>query len=113
MTSVPATSASSEYLGRLWVFRDVTNERAADRSKSEFVSMVSHELRTLLTSLIGFIELVLDGAGGEVNPVMERMLNKARTNGIRLSRLVAAWTFPGSNRGTWHFKRARFRCRVW
>ena len=32
---------------------------------------------------------MLDGAGGEVNPVMERMLNKARTNGIRLSRLVA------------------------
>lgn len=89
MTSAPATGANSEYLGRLWVFRDVTNERAADRSKSEFISMVSHELRTPLTSLTGFIELVLDGAGGEVKPPMERLLNKAYTNGVRLSRLVA------------------------
>ncbi|MCH7982940.1 MAG: CHASE domain-containing protein [Chloroflexi bacterium] len=89
MTSAPATSATSEYLGRLWVFRDVTNERTADRSKSEFISMVSHELRTPLTSLTGFIELVLDGAGGEVNPAMERLLKKAHANGIRLSRLVA------------------------
>jgi signal transduction histidine kinase len=89
MTSAPATSETSEYLGRLWVFRDVTNERTADRSKSEFISMVSHELRTPLTSLTGFIELVLDGTGGEVNPAMDRLLNKAHANGIRLSRLVA------------------------
>ncbi len=89
MTSAPATSDTSEYLGRLWVFRDVTNERMADRSKSEFISMVSHELRTPLTSLTGFIELVLDGAGGEVNQTMDRLLNKAHANGIRLSRLVA------------------------
>ena len=89
MTSAPATSGESEYLGRLWVFRDVTQERTVDRSKSEFVSMVSHELRTPLTSLTGFLELVLDGAGGEVNPGMERLLNKAHSNGLRLSRLVA------------------------
>jgi signal transduction histidine kinase len=89
MTSAPATSSSSEYLGRLWIFRDVTQERTVDRSKSEFVSMVSHELRTPLTSLTGFIELVLDGAGGDVNPGMERLLNKAHANGLRLSRLVA------------------------
>lgn len=89
MTSAPARSAASEYLGRLWVFRDVTQERTVDRSKSEFVSMVSHELRTPLTSLTGFIELVLDGAGGDVNPGMERLLTKAHDNGLRLSRLVA------------------------
>ena len=89
MTSAPATGDTSEYLGRLWVFRDVTQERTVDRSKSEFVSMVSHELRTPLTSLTGFIELVLDGAGGDVNPGMERLLNKAHANGLRLSRLVA------------------------
>ncbi len=88
MTSAPATSGTSEYLGRLWVFRDVTQERTVDQSKSEFVSMVSHELRTPLTSLTGFIELILDGAGGEVNPGMERLLHKAHTNGLRLSRLV-------------------------
>jgi signal transduction histidine kinase len=89
MTSAPALSGASEYLGRLWVFRDVTQERTVDKSKSEFVSMVSHELRTPLTSLTGFIELVLDGAGGEVTPNIDRLLRKAHSNGLRLSRLVA------------------------
>jgi signal transduction histidine kinase len=89
MTSAPATGGTSEYMGRLWVFRDVTQERTVDKSKSEFVSMVSHELRTPLTSLTGFIELVLDGAGGEVDPGIGRLLGKAHSNGLRLSRLVA------------------------
>ena len=89
LTSTPARSGESDYLGRLWVFRDVTQERTVDRSKSEFVSMVSHELRTPLTSLTGFRELVLDGAGGEMNPGMGRLLTKAHDNGMRLSRLVA------------------------
>ncbi|MEE8046318.1 MAG: ATP-binding protein, partial [Dehalococcoidia bacterium] len=89
MTSAPARGDDSEYMGRLWVFRDVTQERTVDKSKSEFVSMVSHELRTPLTSLTGFLDLVLDGAGGDVNPKMERLLNKAHDNGERLSRLVS------------------------
>jgi PAS domain S-box-containing protein len=89
MTSAPIIDDESAYLGRLWVYRDVTAEREADRTKTEFVSMVSHELRTPLTSLTGFVELVLDGAGGEIAPEGRRMLNIARANGERLTRLVS------------------------
>jgi len=89
LTSSPSTNDENEYLGRLWVFRDVTQERAVDRSKNEFVSMVSHELRTPLTSMTGFIELVLDGAGGDINQNTQRLLDKAYSNGMRLNRLVS------------------------
>lgn len=89
MTSAPVVDEESGYLGRLWVYRDVTAERDAERTKTEFVSMVSHELRTPLTSLTGFVELVLDGAGGEVGDEGRRMLNIAKTNGDRLTRLVS------------------------
>ncbi|NOZ60416.1 MAG: cell wall metabolism sensor histidine kinase WalK [Calditrichaeota bacterium] len=40
--------------------RDLTREKEIDRKKSEVVSMVSHELRSPLTSITGFSELLLD-----------------------------------------------------
>ena len=88
LNSVPVDDARREYAGRLWVFRDVTSERAAEEAKSTFVSMVSHELRTPLTSVIGFIDLAMDGAGEPVGEQTVKLLGTARSNAERLQRLV-------------------------
>jgi signal transduction histidine kinase len=88
LTSVPVTDQAGTYLGRLWVYRDVTSERAADKAKSVFVSMVSHELRTPLTSVIGFLDLALDEEGGRSAGKLTRYLDTARANAERLQRLV-------------------------
>ncbi len=42
--------------GRIFAFRDISNERAVEQMKSDFVATVSHELRTPLTSIYGFAE---------------------------------------------------------
>ena len=42
------------------VLRDITREKEIDRMKTELVSMVAHELRSPLTSISGFSELLLD-----------------------------------------------------
>jgi PAS domain S-box-containing protein len=47
-------------LGVVTVIRDVTKEKEADRIKTELVSMVAHELKSPLTSIYGFSELLLD-----------------------------------------------------
>jgi len=46
-----------------WIvyFRDITEEMAVDRMKSEFLSTAAHELRTPLASIHGFTELLLEG----------------------------------------------------
>ena len=87
-TSVPVTDADGNNRGRLWVYRDVTGERAAEQAKGVFVSMVSHELRTPLTSVIGFLELVISGAAGPITSESERLLGMARRSSDRLKRLV-------------------------
>src|SRR4029077_6177085 len=44
------------------VFHDVTKLKELERMRSEFVANVSHELKTPLTSILGFVETLKDGA---------------------------------------------------
>ena len=45
--------------GRIFAFRDISAERVVEQMKSEFVSNVSRELRSPLTSIYGFAETLL------------------------------------------------------
>jgi len=45
--------------GIVFVLRNVSDEKRLDRMKTQFLSMVSHELKTPLTSIQGFVELLL------------------------------------------------------
>ncbi|MEE4310523.1 MAG: ATP-binding protein [candidate division KSB1 bacterium] len=47
-------------IGIVTILRDVTREKEIDKMKTELVSMVAHELRSPLTSIAGFSELLLD-----------------------------------------------------
>ena len=82
------------FLGRLFVFRDVTHEREVDRMKTEFVSLVSHELRTPLTSIKGYTEMVLDGDTGEINQEAQEYLEIVFKNAELVSEFGAPQTIP-------------------
>lgn len=86
--STPVRTASGRYLGRLYVFRDVTREREVDRMKTEFISLVSHELRTPLTSIKGFVDLLIDGEAGDMGEEQREFLEIVKTNADRLIALI-------------------------
>ncbi len=77
-----------DFLGTVSIFRDITREVEVDRLKSEFVATVSHELRTPMTSIKGFVDLMLMGAAGEINEEQRHFLDIVRTNTTRLEILV-------------------------
>ena len=79
---------NAEFLGTVSVFRDVTAEVEAKRAKTEFVSTVSHELRTPMTSIKGYVELMLMGAVGELAEEQRRFLSIVKNNTDRLTSLV-------------------------
>jgi PAS domain S-box-containing protein len=56
--TAPVRDHEGELIGRIVVLRDVTDQRQAERLKSELVATVSHELRTPLASVLGFSELL-------------------------------------------------------
>ncbi|HXK42048.1 MAG TPA: response regulator [Anaerolineae bacterium] len=84
----PVISPIREFLGIVAAFRDITAEVEADRAKSEFVSTVSHELRTPMTSVKGYVDLLLMGATGPLTDIQVQFLNIIRNNTDRLTSLV-------------------------
>ncbi len=74
--------------GAVVVFRDVTQRREVDRLKNEFVSMVSHELKTPLTAIRGSLGLLAGGALGELPSAATRMVEIAMDSSERLTRMI-------------------------
>lgn len=59
-----------------------------ERLKSEFISIVSHELRTPLTALKNALDIILTGRTGEITASMEKFLDMAKRNSVRLSGII-------------------------
>jgi two-component system phosphate regulon sensor histidine kinase PhoR len=82
-----ATFAVDRAAGLVIVLHDITNLRRLERIRRDFVANVSHELKTPLTSIKGYLETLLDGAlYDETNNL--RFLQKIEHHVIRLSDLV-------------------------
>lgn len=70
------------------IARDISPVNAANRMRANFISMVSHDLRTPLNSINGFLEIVLDGMVGALNPKQEEFLAFALASTHQLMTLV-------------------------
>ncbi len=70
--------------------RDVTKEKEVDKAKTEFVSLASHQLRTPLSTINWYTEILLDGDGGEINEVQEKYLKEIYHGNQRMVDLVDA-----------------------
>jgi PAS domain S-box-containing protein len=82
--SVPVRTSAGSSLGRLFIFRDATRERKADQIKTQFVSTVTHERRTPLTSIKGFTDLILEGDAGPITPEVREFLAIVQSSADRL-----------------------------
>jgi PAS domain S-box-containing protein len=78
-----------QFAGTVIALRDVTAERESAQAKSEFVSTVAHELRTPMTSIQGYAELLLTGTMGALNLDQRHLLAIILSNTRRMSELIA------------------------
>lgn len=62
--------------------------QAANQAKSEFVSMVSHELKTPMTSVGGYTDLMLSGMTGELTAQQKNFLETISVNIKRMGQLI-------------------------
>ncbi|OGA38425.1 MAG: hypothetical protein A3G28_00990 [Betaproteobacteria bacterium RIFCSPLOWO2_12_FULL_68_19] len=87
-TMTPLASEEGQVSSIVLQGRDITQQRASERVRSEFTSTLSHELRTPLTSILGSLSLLRSGALGDVPKEQDEIVEIAERNGQRLLDLI-------------------------
>lgn len=85
----PFRNRTGQILGTTTVLHDITAVKEMDRMKSDFVSMVSHEIRSPMNSLLAQIKIILDGLAGEVTEKQRHILERASGKINNLVNLVS------------------------
>jgi PAS domain S-box-containing protein len=86
--STPIRNQHGDIQGAVVSFQDITERRAIEQLKDEFVSVVGHELRTPLTSIRGALGLLAAGLLAGEPEKSQRMLDIAVKSTDRLARMV-------------------------
>ena len=81
---------NGDIIGVVETFRDITKEKDIDKAKTEFVSLASHQLRTPLSTINWYTEMLLAGDVGKLNPDQERYLQEVYKGNQRMVSLVNA-----------------------
>lgn len=73
--------------GVILVFRDITKEKAEEREQAEFISTASHEMRTPVASIEGYLGLALNPSTAQVDEKARAYITKAHESAQHLGRL--------------------------
>jgi signal transduction histidine kinase len=63
--------------------------RRLDETKDDFISMASHQLRTPLTSVKGYVSMVLDGDAGSLTAAQRKLLTQSLVSAQRMVYLIS------------------------
>jgi len=84
----PVRDEQGTLLGAVTVLRDITKLKEIEKIKSQFVSMVAHELRSPLAAIEGWLEVVISGAAGGDEQQKQAWLIRAKERAHSLLALV-------------------------
>lgn len=87
---VPVKDVGGSVIYALMVFDDITKEREIDRAKTEFVSLASHQLRTPLSTINWYSEMLLAEDVGPITPDQKSYLEEIYKGNQRMVGLVNA-----------------------
>jgi PAS domain S-box-containing protein len=79
---------SQNHEGFIKVIRDVTKEKEISKSKSEFINIAAHQLRTPLSAVKWVARMILDGDVGALNPDQRKLLDKGYEENDKMITMV-------------------------
>lgn len=84
---IPFRDRLNRNLGTVTVFHDITALKKEDQLKSDFVSMVAHEIKSPLNSVLMQLNVVLDGLAGELTDKQREILVRSSSKITSLTEL--------------------------
>ncbi|MBP9817223.1 hypothetical protein KBC75_00515 [Candidatus Shapirobacteria bacterium] len=78
----------SLYIGNKLIIQQVDALTKIDQLKDDFISLASHQIRTPLTSIKWFVELLSSPKSGNLNPKQQSMLNNINISTIKITQLI-------------------------
>lgn len=83
----PLIGQNDEISGAVGVFRDVTYERQQERQRAEFISTASHEMRTPVAAIEGYLALAMNERVSRIDSKAREYLDKAHASTQHLGKL--------------------------
>lgn len=84
ISPITANNAPS---GAVAVFRDVSSQRKAERQRAEFISTASHEMRTPVAAIEGYLALAMNEKVSKIDTKARNYLEKAHESTLHLGQL--------------------------
>jgi PAS domain S-box-containing protein len=84
----PVRDHAAAFVGILALVRDITEMKLAEERRDEFVHIISHELRSPLTSIGGVLDLLMKQVLGELNPRQREYVEMAKDSCVRINYII-------------------------
>lgn len=89
-SAAPLKDEKNQVIGCVIVFRDVTEERQVDKAKTEFVSLASHQLKSPLTAINWYCDLLLEDKEKCFSESQNKYIKEIHASSNRMVDLVNA-----------------------
>lgn len=86
----PVLDDNGEVIFFVGIERDITREKEIDKAKTEFVSLASHQLRTPLSAINWYTEMLMAGDAGKITKTQKDYLEEVYNGSNRMVNLVNA-----------------------
>lgn len=88
LTISPVKDEQGKIIGLSKIARDITEKKLEEQRKNDFIAIVSHELKTPLTSVRSYIQLALIKARKVADEYTEKMLIRAEAQTTKMTTLI-------------------------
>jgi len=87
-SATPLLNGHGNLIGCVEIIRDISALKALEQEREDFVSMLTHDLKTPLTAVVGSIDLVREGRLGQINAEQKDYLESAMESSAEMVEMI-------------------------